>query len=166
MKYASRFLFSGIKALKGRCMKSARADFIKLKDERGGSLVEFAIILPLLLILLFGIIEFGLLLYNQAVLTNASREGARFGIVAATPRHNLAQISQVVTDYCDGRLVTFGTSPSLSISATPLDTTTLFGDDLEVLVTWPYTFLAMPNLPWIGLTNPLTLSARTVMKYE
>jgi Flp pilus assembly protein TadG len=147
-------------------MKYAAADFMKLKNERGGSLVEFAIIMPLLFILLFGIIEFGLLLYNQAVITNASREGARYGIVARSPRYSQSDISNdVVIPYCS-RLITFGTPIDPSVSATPPDGTTLFGDDLEVQVSWPYTFLALPNLPGIGLNNPLTLSARTVMKYE
>jgi Flp pilus assembly protein TadG len=47
-----------------------------IKDQNGGAVVEFAIILPLLIALLFGIVEFGLLLYNKQIITNASREGA------------------------------------------------------------------------------------------
>ena len=47
--------------------------------ERGATLVEFAIILPLFFLLIFGIIEFSILLYDKAILTNASREGARLG---------------------------------------------------------------------------------------
>jgi hypothetical protein len=41
-------------------------------------MVEFALVAPLLFVLLFGIIEFGVILYDQAVITNVSREGARF----------------------------------------------------------------------------------------
>jgi hypothetical protein len=48
--------------------------------QKGAAAVEFAVVLPLLVLLLFGSIEFGLLLYNQEVITNASREGARAGI--------------------------------------------------------------------------------------
>ena len=136
-----------------------------LNNEHGGSLVEFAIVLPLLLIILFGIIEFGILLYNQAVITNASREGARYGIVAASPRYSENDISGVVTNYCS-RLITFGVQNTPVVHATPLDGTTLFGDDLEVQVNWQHTFLALPNFPGIGLSNPLDLSAITVMKYE
>jgi Flp pilus assembly protein TadG len=47
-----------------------------IRDQNGGAAVEFAIILPLLIALLFGIVEFGLLLYNKQIITNASREGA------------------------------------------------------------------------------------------
>lgn len=45
---------------------------------RGSAMAEFAIVLPLLILLLFGMIEFGVALYNQAVISNASREGARW----------------------------------------------------------------------------------------
>ena len=54
---------------------------VMIRDEHGGSLVEFAIVMPLLFVILFGIIEFGILLYDKAMITNASREGARAGIV-------------------------------------------------------------------------------------
>jgi Flp pilus assembly protein TadG len=49
-----------------------------INETCGAALVEFAIITPLLFVLLFGIIEFGIVLYDQAVITNASREGARW----------------------------------------------------------------------------------------
>ncbi len=47
------------------------------ENQRGSSAVEFAIILPLLLTLLLGIIEFGYLFNQQISLTQAAREGAR-----------------------------------------------------------------------------------------
>ena len=52
-----------------------------IRCQRGAAAVEFAIIAPLLFTIIFGIIEFSLLFYDKAVITNASREGARFGIV-------------------------------------------------------------------------------------
>ena len=58
---------------------------IKFASQKGAAMVEFALILiPLLMLITFGIIEFGMFMYNQQVLTNASREGARAGIVAMT----------------------------------------------------------------------------------
>ena len=55
---------------------------MKIKSENGASAVEFALVMPLLFVLIFGIIEFGIFLYDKAVITNASREGARAGVVA------------------------------------------------------------------------------------
>jgi len=46
-------------------------------DERGQSLVELALVLPLLLLLVVGIIDFGRAYNNYIIITNAAREGAR-----------------------------------------------------------------------------------------
>ena len=48
-------------------------------DERGQSIVEMAIALPLLLLLTMAVVDFGRAYNNYIVVTNASREGARFG---------------------------------------------------------------------------------------
>jgi Flp pilus assembly protein TadG len=49
----------------------------KLRSEDGAVAVEFALLLPILVVLLLGIMEFGLLYNAQITLTNAAREGAR-----------------------------------------------------------------------------------------
>ena len=154
-----------------------------LKKENGAAAVEFAILLPLLVGLVFGIIEFGLLLYNQQVITNASREGARAAIVGkCAVRKTDAEISQIVTDYCiyqqtDGttkkRLITFNTTnnaPSTTVTPSPSACTPgpggsglTVGDDVTVTTTYNYTFL-VPSLLGFGPTK--LLSARTVMKME
>ena len=137
-----------------------------IRDEHGGSLIEFAIVMPLLLLFLFAIIEFGILLYNQAVITNASREGARFGIVARAPRYTSAEISTQVNSFCDSNLlITFGSWSDPTVTAN-FDEGQNFGDPLSVTVQWSHRFLVLPNLPGVGLSNPVTLSAFTVMNYE
>lgn len=50
----------------------------KFKDEEGASAVEFAIVLPVLLLLILGIIQFGLIFFNYISITHATREGARW----------------------------------------------------------------------------------------
>lgn len=146
-------------------MKTRQRGRRMLSAEHGGSLVEFAIVMPLLFILLFGIIDFGILLYNQAVITNASREGARYGIVSRSPRRTDEEISTFVRSFCDSNLLkTFGTwtDPAVTPNYAGQD----FGDPLSVQVQWQHRFLALPNLPGVGLSNPMTLSAQTVMNYE
>lgn len=49
--------------------------------ETGQSLVEFAMVLPLFLILLFSLVDFGRAFYSWMIITNAAREGARAGAV-------------------------------------------------------------------------------------
>ncbi len=50
-------------------------------NEKGQTMVEFALILPLLLFLLLGIIQFGIILNGQITVTSAAREGARVAVV-------------------------------------------------------------------------------------
>ena len=58
--------------------------FRRIKQNRGQSLVEFALVLPLLMILVFGIIDFGMGLRSYISLTNATREGARFAAIGGS----------------------------------------------------------------------------------
>ncbi len=147
----------------------------KLKSQRGASMVEFALILPLLLLLVFGIIEFGLLLYNKAIVTNASREGARAGIVFNANSDGdyspflEPYIQAVVTSYTANHLVTFDAIKTPTITAPPCGSR---GSDLTVTVTYPYTFLVFSNIAKLmgggGTPFPgtITLSAVTVMRCE
>jgi len=142
----------------------------KWRNKRGASAVEFALVLPLLIVILFGIIEFGLLMYNQAVITNASREGARAGIVFS-PRPDVSAIEQVVRKYADQRVVTFDASkPTPNTSLGPNGSCDAFGEDLTVDVSYPYQFLVFSRLVDLlgsGTTpGTITLTARTVMRCE
>lgn len=49
--------------------------------DRGAAAVEFAFILPILLLILGGIVDFGRAMYTQSILTNAAREGARVAVI-------------------------------------------------------------------------------------
>lgn len=55
------------------------------RTEKGQAMVEFALVLPLLIALLCGIIDFGWLYYNQITLSNAAREGARYAVIHYDP---------------------------------------------------------------------------------
>jgi len=50
-------------------------------SERGAELIEMVVVLPLLLLVLFGIIDFGFMFQRYVVLTNSAMEGARVGIL-------------------------------------------------------------------------------------
>ena len=140
----------------------------KLEDQRGAAAVEFAIILPLLLVFLFGIIEFSIMFYDKAVITNASREGARAGIVFDNPRISATQIQSVVQDYAENRLITFGT-PDLQIPSPTICSAS--GDELVVTVSYNYEFLIIPGLLTSFFSGgafgeDTTMEARTIMRCE
>jgi Flp pilus assembly protein TadG len=142
-----------------------------LKKSRGASAVEFAIILPLLVLLVFGIIELSLALYDQAMITNASREGARVGIVYRIPAVTDAEISNVVNNYLGTHLVTFG--GKRSPSSNPITGATVIvtragvspGGDLRVRVGYTYSFLVLPQFT-PGLGQGINMAAETVMRME
>lgn len=166
----------------------------KPTGDRGASAIEFALVLPLLLLILFGIIEFSILLYDKAMLTNASREGARLGIVfkavndPTSPyfgeRDNFCtdEIAQRVRDYASANLITFATGVTPTIRTfcaadcmnfTECETcpaTITEGQCLRVLVTYDYNFLVLQVLTGLfpGTTWPelLTIQADTVMRME
>lgn len=56
----------------------------KKNGEKGQALVEFSLLVPIFLILLFAIVDFGMGFYSWITVTNAAREGARLGAVLAT----------------------------------------------------------------------------------
>lgn len=53
----------------------------QLKNENGASAIEFALVLPVLIMLLFSIFEFGIIYNNYLAITHAAREGARLAAV-------------------------------------------------------------------------------------
>jgi len=132
-------------------------------NQRGVAAIEFALILPVLVLLLLGIIEFSLALYDKAVITNASREGARAGIVFSDPPMTDGEISSVVTSYCQNRMITFGSATQ--VTTTVLREGTASGDDLTVRVQYQYQFLAVPKFV-TGLAGGVQLGAQTVMRME
>jgi len=119
-------------------------------------------------VITFGIIEFGMLVYNQQVITNASREGARVGIVASVPRvpaTGTNSIDSVVQNYCANHLVTFGTQNNPVTTVIGYSATAPFSSDLTVQVNYQYSFLVIPNfIP--STTSLLNMQAVTVMRYE
>jgi len=142
-----------------------------LRDCRGGAAVEFAIILPLLIFVVAGIIEFGFALYDKAVLTNASREGARTGIVfrvdSLTGLRDPVTVDEIrerVKGYLQGNpLISPGgvSIPALDVPETCVDS----GDEISVRVSYPYKFLILPEFT-IKIPGAIPLSAETVMRCE
>jgi Flp pilus assembly protein TadG len=53
----------------------------QFRNNRGQAMLEFALVLPILLLLVFGIIDFGIIFFDNLVITQAAREGARVGVV-------------------------------------------------------------------------------------
>src|SRR5437899_12482110 len=59
----------------------------QIRNERGQTMTEFAFVLPILLVLLFGIIQFGIIFNNYVALTDAARAASRKGAVSRNSSH-------------------------------------------------------------------------------
>ena len=137
----------------------------RFRNERGAAVVEFAIISVLLLMIVFALIEFGILMFDKHILTNASREGARAGIVMRNPRVSDDAIEAIVNAYAEKFMVSFGASGTLDTKVTPLEalrSTTSTGDELEVAVTYEFDFLVLSGFGF----GPVPLAAKTRMRIE
>ena len=78
----------------------------------GQELIEFALIVPILLMVVFGVLDLGRVFFSAIILTNAVREGARFGTFAYNPNDggintgDIEDIQKVVADYATAAGVT------------------------------------------------------------
>jgi Flp pilus assembly protein TadG len=141
------------------------------RSESGAELIEFGLTLPLLLLVLIGIIEAGLLFQQYEVVTNAAREGARIAVLptySATPAIRTANVTARVNQY----LVASGlTGPATTTVATPPPVPVSTGCVTTVLVTVQYdhsiSFLRR-ILRNFGNTVPdsITLRSRSQMRTE
>jgi Flp pilus assembly protein TadG len=143
----------------------------KVRGEHGAASVEFALISILLLAIVFGIIELGIYMFDQHVLTNASREGARTGIVMSVPRVSDEVITLRVQEFAQDHMVNFNGTGSLTVTVTPDETSRgailgstppPFGSPLVVTVTYPFDFLFLSSFGF----GPITMTAETRMRME
>ena len=143
-----------------------------MSNQNGAAMVEFAIVLPLLLILVFGIIEFGVMFYDKAVITNASREGARAGITGVAN----SDIEDIVKDYCKFNLINLSNN-DFDPAADPYDDISISKDDssidgskvLTVRLEYRYDLLLGSIFKFYAPHKEIsytTISAETVMRME
>ncbi len=127
------------------------------RRRRGAAVVEFAIVVPLLLLMVLGIIEFGRMIMVQQILTNASREGARRAILEQSTAD---RVKTLVGEYLAGTTVSGAT-----VAVSPGDLKSIgFGDPVTVTVSVPYDRVSWIPSSWF--LSGATLSAQSVMHGE
>jgi Flp pilus assembly protein TadG len=102
-----------------------------IRDERGQTMVEFALVVPILCLVLFGVLQFGALYNDYVTLTDASRVGAR---EAAVSRHESSPEAEAEAA---ARNSAKGLDPAklaISVSATAWE----HGESVTVTATYPY----------------------------
>jgi Flp pilus assembly protein TadG len=103
---------------------------IDLRSQRGQSLTEFALALPILVLLLFAVIQFGIVFNNYVTLTDATRAGARKGTVGRQVTNPQSSVINAVRSSA-----TDLKQSDLSITVT---STWKPGADVTVTATYPY----------------------------
>jgi Flp pilus assembly protein TadG len=147
----------------------------RLKSQRGAELIEFALIFPLLLLVLLGMIDFGFLFQRYEVLTNATREGARLatlpGYTADDVKSRVCQFltnGGVPTTGCPG---TTPTNPAVTVT----DVNVALGAGVtpvsakQVQLAYNHTFMFVgPIISLMGgtWTNAKTITTVATMRTE
>lgn len=117
---------------------------------RGAAVVEFAVVVPVFLILVFGIIEFGRMVMVQQIITNAAREGARKGIV---PGSSADEVNTTVLSYLTSTSIN---GANTSVSPDPASVT--YGQGITVTVAVPFSSVSWLPAPFFLGKSVLTAS--------
>ena len=128
-----------------------------LRNEKGQSLVELALILPVLVLLLFGTVEFGRTFYSYITVTGAVREGVREAAVGKNDTEIEARVREALT-------LPQGASEVHSITITPSEGSRITG--VPVTVELRYDMPLVTPLLNTFLPNPVPLTASATMRRE
>ena len=128
------------------------------RKQRGAAAVEFAVVAPIFVLLLFGMIEYGRMVMVQQMLTNATREGARRAVLDGT---TTANVKTTVQNYLTSGNITVNNS---EITVAPDPAAAAFGDPVTVSLTVPFSRVSwLPAPMFLGNAN---MSATSVMRRE
>ena len=120
------------------------------RKARGVAIIEAAIVFPLLLLLTFGVIEYGWALLKSQQITNATRQAAR---IAARPDSTNADIQTLVTS-----LMTNSNISDYQLTF-PADITSILpGETLTVTITVSYESIQLAGAPFVPMPSDLQAS--------
>ena len=130
----------------------------KFRNKRkGAAAVEFAIVAPVFVLLVFGMIEYGRMVMVQQVITNATREGARRAVLDGV---TAADVNTTVNTY-----LTNGTVSGATVTLSPTNPATASsGTPVSVTVSVPYT--AVSWLPSPFFLGSATMTSTSTMRRE
>jgi Flp pilus assembly protein TadG len=139
------------------------------RSERGAEFVEMALAFPLLLIVVLGILDFGMLFQQYEVLTNAAREGARIAVLPAYQANLTSNVTARVNQYINAAFLSQG--GTVTVAAPTISTADIGGTcitTVTVTVTYPHEFLFVSGIArYFNQTfGTKTLTASSTMRSE
>jgi len=142
-----------------------------LRSERGAELVEFALVMPIFLILIGGITDFARLFFSYEIVTNAAREGARLASLPGYDLNNYQAVRTRVTTYLAN--TNAGGTATTDVDPVPVGIAVVDGvprnGGIRVTITYTHNFLFVGRM--FGLINgtfqdSLTYQVTTVTRSE
>jgi hypothetical protein len=163
-------------------MRSSKQNKADLSSQRGATMVEFAVIAALVFVILFGILEYGLVFLQEHYVADAAREGARTGVRAnnydcfepatGCVSSRVAKTEETIIEYLD----IFYDEDDLDIDVTSddLDEDSVGGEVLVVSVRAPNfapglvsgLLKALPGSSGADADSPSSISSTATMEYE
>ena len=132
---------------------------MNLRNRKGSVVMEMALVLPILLMMLLGILEFSRVLSVKQVITNAAREGARAGAVDLDNNGALSKAQNVSEEYltsCGIQLENTNVNPSFVTAGG--------SQALRVIIDYDYESLLTNWIP--GVPGSFTLQSAAIMRRE
>lgn len=127
---------------------------MRAPEERGAVAVEMALLLPVLVLLLLGIMEFGRAYNAQVTLTNAAREGVR--VMAIT---NVRADARTAASNAMTTLQVTSTNPTFTFTTSPVTSPATCAAGRQVAMSITYTLDTLT-----GIAGPFTMTGRGVMQ--
>lgn len=124
-----------------------------IKSERGQAIVETALVMPLLILMLMGMVEMGRLSNAYLAVTHAARHGARYGAVGGSNAEIIDKVKYAAVPLDVDKL---------SVTINPV-TGRITGNDLTITVVYPVE-LIIPIFS--GLVNPVNVKSTVIMRLE
>ena len=136
-------------------------------SDRAAAMVEFAIVLPVLLLIVFGIVDFGRALYTLNDLTAAAREGARKAAVQL-PDPTTAAVQTTIKSTVKAYVIAFGgdslTDSGITVTFNPSAATATLQSITVTIVNYPFKPIT-PLAGMIGL-GTITMSPSATFRWE
>jgi Flp pilus assembly protein TadG len=140
--------------------------------ERGQALAEFAIVLPLILLFIAGILEFGRAWNIKQAVTDAAREGARYTVVMNTAM-TLADVEAKIEERLalasieESDITISSPDPACAVLADCFHTTAGYGKEMTVTVSTQHRMpLVHVLLRWAGVPSTVTIGTDATMRHE
>ena len=139
------------------------------RDERGAALLEMAFVLPMLLLISIGILEFGRAFQTWQILTNAAREGAR---VAVLPGMDDSMVTARVQEYVQAGVLDPSATTTVTIQRdVPISYGSGTGTGSKVIVSYPFKFMVLNGVAKLVASNTtlgsdFTMATSATMRNE